>query len=365
MNLSPSHVTGRGAATHRVAMRRRSWRRAADVGLVTLVAAAALGGCGEITNTITPKPDTANQFTVELAGPPNAYYVGLYAAQTLGYFKQSDLDVVLQTPGSDQDPLTMLHDGRVLAAVSSEPSVFLARNGAKPVVAIGALVRDPLSEIPIPIPPARHPSGGKGITKTGRRSTTKTTTSAVATTTRTTTAATGTTTTGTTTTGTTTSGTTTTGTTTAGSTTTPTSGQVPSGAAWPGELQSLLAQPSAPTYNGLVVVVRKGTIVNHAGLARRFIQAVRRGYAAVRRDPQAGVAALIAADPGLATQKRSLLATVRALLPYFFPSGTIWGWQSEKNWNTFGTWLYNNKLITNPNAVTDASTNELLQGEGV
>jgi ABC-type nitrate/sulfonate/bicarbonate transport system substrate-binding protein len=140
---------------------------------------------------------------------------------------------------------------------------------------------------------------------------------------------------------------------------------VPTGAAWPALLQSLLEQPSAPTYNGLVLVVRKGTIVDHAGLPRRLIQAIHRGYVAVRRDPKAAVADLIAADPGLASQKRALLATVKSLLPHFFPSGTIWGWQSERNWNTFGTWLYNNKLIDNPNAVTDASTNELLQGEGV
>lgn len=330
-------------------------RRATGAGVLTLAVAATLGGCGEIVNTVTPKPSTANQFTVELAGPPNAYYVGLYAAQALGYFKQTDIDVVIQTPAAGQDPLTMLHDGQVLAAVSSEPSVFLSRNQEMPVVAIGALVRDPLSEIPIPVLPARRPSGGKGISKTTRKTKNKTKA-------KTTTAATTTTTSATT--GTTT-GTTTTGTTTTATTTTPTPSQVPTGAAWPGQLQSLLAQASAPTYNGLVVVVRKGTIVDHAGLPRRFIQAVRRGYAAVRRDPKAGVAALIAADPGLAKQKRALLATVRSLLPYFFPSGTIWGWQSERNWNTFGTWLYNNKLINNPNAVTDASTNELLQGEGV
>jgi putative hydroxymethylpyrimidine transport system substrate-binding protein len=341
-------------------------RRAAGTGVLTLVAAAALAGCGEITNTITPKASTANELTVELSGPPNAYYVGLYAAQALGYFKQTDINVVIQVPSTGQDPLTMLHDGQVLAAVSSEPSVFLSRNQEMPVVAIGALVRDPLSEIPLPVLPARQPSGGKGITKGTRKTKTKTTTAASTTTAPATTGTTttGTATTGTTTTGTTTTGTTTTGTTT-GTTTTPTPSQVPTGAAWPGELQSLLAQPSAPTYNGLVVVVRKGTIVDHAGLVRRFIQAIHRGYVAVRNNPESGVAALIAADPGLVTQKRALDATVRSLLPYFFPSGTIWGWQSERNWNTFGTWLYNNKLINKPNAVTDASTNELLQGEGV
>jgi putative hydroxymethylpyrimidine transport system substrate-binding protein len=347
-----------------VAAARRVVGTGAGAGALMLAVATTLGGCGEIVNTITPKPSTANQVKVELAGPPNAYYVGLYAAQALGYFKQTDIDVVIQTPSPGQNPLTMLHNGQVLAAVSSEPSVFLSRNQEMPVVAIGALVRDPLSEIPIPVLPAQPTSGGKGITKTTRKRKTRAKTTTTAPTTPTTTGTGTTTATTTATTGTVTSGTTT-GTTTTATTTTPTPSQVPSGAAWPGTLQSLLAQPSAPTYNGLVVVVRKGTIVDHAGLPRRFIQAVRRGYAAVRRDPRAGVAALIAADPGLAAQKRALLATVRSLLPYFFPSGTIWGWQSERNWNTFGTWLYNNKLINNPNAVTDASTNELLQGEGV
>jgi putative hydroxymethylpyrimidine transport system substrate-binding protein len=350
----------------------------ARAGALALILAAALAGCGEITNTIEPKPGSANELTLELAGPPDAYYVGLYEAQALGYFKQTDINVVFQTPGAAQDPLTMLHNGQVLAAVSSEPSVFLARNKEEPVVAIGALVRAPLSQIPITVPPKHAPSGGKGITRTTGTTKTAAATKTVTTTTGTTatgavtstssTATTGTTTTGaltaTTGTGTTTTGTTG-GTTTTPTTTTPTPSQVPTGSAWPAQLQSLLTQGSAPTYNGLVVVVRKGTIVDHAPLIRRFIQAVRRGYVAVRADPRSGVAALIAADPGLATQKRALLASVRSLLPYFFPTGTIWGWQSEKNWNAFGTWLYDNKLITNPNAVTDASTNELLQGEGV
>jgi putative hydroxymethylpyrimidine transport system substrate-binding protein len=332
--------------------RRSGVRRVGGAGVLTLALTAVLAGCGEIHNTITPKRSSANKITVELSGPPSAYYVGLYAAQALGYFKQTDLDVVLQTPTPGQDPLTMVHDGQVLAAVSSEPSVFLSRNQEMPLVAIGALLRDPLSEIPLPVRASpKAPSGGKGIAKT--KSKAKTTTAASTTTTPTTTGAT------------TTTGTTTTRTTTTTTTTTPTPAQVPTGSAWPGQLQTLLAQPSAPTYNGLVVVVQKVTIVDHAGVPRRLIQAIRRGYAAVRRDPSSGVTALIAADPGLATDKRSLLKTVRSLLPYFFPSGTIWGWQSEKNWNAFGTWLYNNKLITNPNAVTDASTNELLQGEGV
>jgi ABC-type nitrate/sulfonate/bicarbonate transport system substrate-binding protein len=347
------NVPGRGPAM----------RRAVLPGVLALAVAGVLGGCGEIQNTVTAPAARANRLTIELAGPPSAYYVGMYAAQALGYFKQTDIKVVFQTPGAGQDPLTMLHDGQVEAAVSSEPSVFLARNQEMPLAAIGALIRDPLTKIPITVPPAHGPSGGKGITSSTTKRKRKTTTAASNTTTPTTTS-TATPTTTVTTTGTTTPTTPTT-TTPATTTTTPTAAQVPTASAWPAQLRSLLAQSTAPTYNSLVVVVRKGTIVDHAPLIRRFIQAVHRGYEAVRSNPKAGVADLIAADPGLATQRRALLASVRSLIPYFFPSGTIWGWQSEKNWNTFGTWMYNNKLINNPNAVTDASTNELLPGEGV
>jgi hypothetical protein len=33
--------------------------------------------------------------------------------------------------------------------------------------------------------------------------------------------------------------------------------------------------------------------------------------------------------------------------------------------NSLGTWMADNHLISNPNTITDAATNELLQGEGV
>jgi putative hydroxymethylpyrimidine transport system substrate-binding protein len=320
--------------------------------------AIAVAGCGEVTNTIKPNPGTANHITVELAGPPDAYDVGMYAAQALGYFKQTDMIVTFQTPSAGQDPLTMLHEGKVPIAISSEPSVFLARNQEMPVVAVAALVQKPLSQIPITLPPKHLPSGGNGITTT----TGVPVTGPTGTNTSTTQTSTGTTTTGTTTTGTTTTGT---STATTPTTTTPTPAQVPTGSVWPAQLQALLAQSNAPTYNGLVVVVRKGTIVDHAPVIRRFVQAVERGYEAVRRHPRQAVADLIAADPGLASERRELMATVRATLPYFFLPGTIWGWQKESEWNFFGTWLDTNKLINNTNAITDASTNELLQGEGV
>jgi putative hydroxymethylpyrimidine transport system substrate-binding protein len=311
--------------------------------------ALALAGCGEIKNTINPRPSSANQVTVALAGQPSAFYIGLYEAEALGYFKQSDMNVHVVVPGAGQNPVTMVHDGQALIGISSTPNVLLHRNLNQPVVGVAALVHAPLSTITIPVPKA-GPSGGAPVTTATRTTTTRTRRSR-----RPTTRTTRTTTTATTTTPTSTSATPTTTTVTE-----------PDTALWPEQLQQLLSKPGAPTYDGLVLVVRKGSIVQHAGLLRRFVQAVARGYRAARANPSQAVTNLVNAVPSLATEQPLQLATLKAAMPYFFPAGAkVWGWQRQAQWNAFGTWLTQNHLLSNPNAISDASTNELLQGQGV
>jgi putative hydroxymethylpyrimidine transport system substrate-binding protein len=63
---------------------------------------------------------------------------------------------------------------------------------------------------------------------------------------------------------------------------------------------------------------------------------------------------------------RFQLASVNATLPVFFPSdpNQPWGWQDQAAWNAYGSWMLSNHLISNPSAVADASTNELLAGQG-
>jgi putative hydroxymethylpyrimidine transport system substrate-binding protein len=111
--------------------------------------------------------------------------------------------------------------------------------------------------------------------------------------------------------------------------------------------------------------VRKNTIVNHPDLVRRFVQALGRGYEAVRRDPQTAVDNLVHASSGL--DPKLQLASVTATLPAFFPANPAdpWGWQDPKQWAAYGQWMLSHHLISNPNAVLDASTNELLAGQGL
>jgi putative hydroxymethylpyrimidine transport system substrate-binding protein len=74
---------------------------------------------------------------------------------------------------------------------------------------------------------------------------------------------------------------------------------------------------------------------------------------------------LVQANPGLDPKFQA--ASVKATLPAFFPTDPSkpWGWMDPTQWSSYGQWMLNEHLITRVNAVTDASTNELLAGQGI
>ena len=74
--------------------------------------------------------------------------------------------------------------------------------------------------------------------------------------------------------------------------------------------------------------------------------------------------ALVRANPGLTT--RLQLASVRATLGSFFPAGAgrPWGWQDQQRWTAFGEWMLHQHLIKHASTIANASTNELLAGQG-
>jgi putative hydroxymethylpyrimidine transport system substrate-binding protein len=124
-------------------------------------------------------------------------------------------------------------------------------------------------------------------------------------------------------------------------------------------------QVGVPTYDELVVAVRESTLTGHPDEVRRFVQALARGYESARSDPQAAVDNLVRANPGL--DRKLQLASVKASLPAFFPSRSSepWGWQDPVQWNAYGRWMLSHHLISEPQAVADASTNEVLAGQGI
>jgi len=330
--------------------------------LAVLVALLLLSGCGEKHEAVTGAAGTTQQFTLMLDWFPNADHVGIYQALADGDFSKAGLDVHVQVPSDPATPLKLLAAGKVDAAISYEPEVLLARNQDLPLVSVAALVQQPLTSIisigskritsPANLKGKRVGTAGipyqhaylttilahAGVPQSSVREIN------------------------------------------VGDNLVPAmlSGRVDAtlGGFWNYEAIQLaqlrkrpnvihMEQVGVPTYNELVVVVRKDTIVNHPDVVRRFVQALARGYEAVRRNPPAAVANLVKASSGL--DPKLQLASVRATLPAFFPSNPSdpWGWQDPKQWTAYGQWMLKNDLISNPNAVLDASTNELLAGQGI
>jgi putative hydroxymethylpyrimidine transport system substrate-binding protein len=122
-----------------------------------------------------------------------------------------------------------------------------------------------------------------------------------------------------------------------------------------------------PTYDELVLVTTENDIATKTNELRRFVQAVGRGYAAVRSNPRAGVDALVRANPSLTAKLQ--LASVDATLSSYFPSdpqdpNLPWGWQDTAQWTAFGEWMLHQHLISNPATIPGSETNQLLAGQG-
>jgi putative hydroxymethylpyrimidine transport system substrate-binding protein len=327
-----------------------------------MVTALLLAGCGEKKNALTPAAGSAQNVTVMLDWFPNADHVGLYQALAGGDFSRAGLDVHVEVPSDPSTPLQLLAAGKVDFAISYEPEVMLARNQDEALVSVAAIVQQPLTSIvsigskhiTTPAQLRGKRVGDAGIPYQHAYLTTILAHAGVP----------------------------------AssvkeinvGDNLVPAmlSGRVDAtlGAYWNYEAIQLaqmgkhpnvirMDQVGVPTYNELVLVVRASELTNHIDVVRRFVQALARGYGSVRRDPGAAVANLVRANPSLDPQFQ--LASVKATLPAFFPSqqGQPWGYQDQTQWNLYGQWMLSNHLVSDPNAVVDASTNEVLAGQGV
>jgi putative hydroxymethylpyrimidine transport system substrate-binding protein len=321
-----------------------------------------LAACGEKKEQITPAPASTQSLTLMLDWLPNADHVGIYQAMAEGDFAKAGLDVHVEVPANPAEPLELLAAGKVDAAISYEPEVFLARDQNQPLVSVAALVQEPLTSIvSIGSKHIRTPAqlrgkrvGDAGIpyqhaylqTILAHAGVPASSVKEIN----------------------------------VGANLVPAmlSGSVDAtiGAYWNYEaiqLAQLGKHPNVirvnhagvPTYDELVLVVRQSTLVNHPDVIRRLVQAMARGYESTRANPSAAVANLVRANPGLDSKLQT--ASVNATLSAFFPANSSepWGWQDQGQWNAFGQWMLANHLISNPAAVTDASTNEELAGQGL
>ena len=323
-----------------------------------LAALLALAGCGERDDA---GPAAAEPLRIVLDYFPNADHAGLYAAQAAGDYRRERLSVDIEAPPDPSAPLKLLRAGRVDLAVSYEPELLLARDkGADDLVAVGALVQKPLTSlvalggagIRTPRDLAGKRVGTAGIAYQSAYLRTILERAGVD----------------------------------QGSVRETNigfdlvrpliTGRVDAvlGAFWNYEGVDLarrgrrptilrMEQLGVPTYAELVFVARRQDLEGDGGdRVRRFLRAAARGHERLRRDPAAGVDALLEASSGLDRGLQE--AVVRATLPVFFPAdeNRPFGWQDPAEWEAYGEWMAAGGLLKRPPDARQALTNAYLPG---
>ena len=326
---------------------------------ILVLALLALAACGEKEDPITPAG--AKQLELMLDYFPNADHAGIYAAQAGGHFRDVGLQVKIRQPTDPAAPIKQVPAGRADLAISYEPELLRARDKGLRVVAVGAVVREPLTSI-ISLPHAkiRRPAdlkgktvGTAGIDYQGAYLRTIALDAGLS----------------------------------------PDSVKERNvgfslspalltkkvdavlGAFWNYEGTELrlkgrkpriirMQRAGVPSYDELVLVANEDSLERDGPRIRAFIGALSRGTVDLKRNPARGVKALLRANPDL--DARLQREAVKVTLPLFLPEkGKPFGFQDPRKWQEFTAWMRENKLLERTADPRDAFTNEYLPGAGL
>jgi putative hydroxymethylpyrimidine transport system substrate-binding protein len=126
-----------------VRARMQSTVAAGAAALIALAGVAA--GCGEKSEPT--EGAELERFDLALDFFVNPDHVGIYQALDRGYFADAGLDVRPKVPSDPAAPIKQVAAGQVELAISYEPEVLLARDEGLDVIAVGALVQEPLTSL--------------------------------------------------------------------------------------------------------------------------------------------------------------------------------------------------------------------------
>ena len=108
-------------------------------------AATLLAGCGEKEEPV--RGGEVEEVELMLDFFVNPDHAGIYTALENGHFAEAGLEVTPRVPSDPSAPIKLVAAGKADLAVSYEPEVLLARDQGLPVVAVAAIVPEPLTSL--------------------------------------------------------------------------------------------------------------------------------------------------------------------------------------------------------------------------
>ncbi len=332
-------------------MSRRPLRRAAAAVLAVALGLAACGEKSEESVTAEAQPfDLALDFYV------NPDHAGIYTAIEQGYFARAGLAVAPRVPSDPSAPIKEVAAGRADLAVSYEPEVLLAREEGLDVIAVAALVDEPLTSL-ITLPDAGVAQIGDLQGKTVATAGIPYQSDYLATILG------------------------------EAGLDSDSIEEVSVGfnllpAILGGQADAILGgfrnvegvdlelrgedpavtpvdELGVPTYDELVLVARESELDERAEELRLFIAALRKGTAAAVADPEA--ASRVILDNGAGLDPELTRAEIDATLPLLAKSpDESFGEMSSDEWELFASWMTENGLIADVPPTEELFTNELL-----
>jgi len=111
--------------------------------LATVLALVGIAGCGEDG----AEPGAPKGATLVLDFVPNAVHSGIYAALSRGYYRDEDVDLMVQPPGESTDAPKLLGAGKVEFAILDIHDLGIARERGIDLVGVAPLVQRPLAAV--------------------------------------------------------------------------------------------------------------------------------------------------------------------------------------------------------------------------
>ena len=335
--------------------------RVTAVALALVILAAGLAACGSKSD---DTKGEAEKLSLDLDFYPNPDHAGIYMAQEEGFFKDAGLEVAINSPSDPSAPLKDVASGRADLAITYEPELLLAQEEGLDVVAVSALVNQPLTSLMWLKEPGSKTAvkgvadlKGKTVSYAGipyQQAFLRTILKRAS---------------------------------------VPISsvklvnvgfGLIPSLVS--GSAQAMLGgysnvegvdlqqrgkepvitpvdQLGVPTYDELVIVARRSSLEEKGERIRLFVNSLRRGTEAAAANPKAASEAILAANNSL--EPKLVEAEVKATLPLLSArtTGKPYGWMNPEEWEAFAGWMRDEGLIEGQPKAAELLTNAYLVDE--